>query len=145
MSIFCFTYIFIIFISYFTLQVLSGILVSGNRVILLFCFFFLSVFLREVMCKFIFIYIYIYINCLDCLERALFISFLPLNSHRRCKKSLQKEKLQPRELNVCAWQTSFSAIFLLNKIIEPKFINNPHLKEDPWLLCRQRSWTKAEV
>ena len=30
--------------------------------------------------------------------------------------------------NVCARQTSFSALFLLNKIAVPKFINNPHSK-----------------
>ena len=31
-------------------------------------------------------------------------------------KSVQKEKLQSRERNVCARQTSFSVMFLLNKI-----------------------------
>ena len=37
-------------------QVLSGILVSGDRVILFVCVFSLSIFLREVKCKFIVVY-----------------------------------------------------------------------------------------
>ena len=40
-------------------QVLSGILVPGNRAILFVCFF--VYILREVKCKYILIYIYIYI------------------------------------------------------------------------------------
>ena len=81
------------------------------------------------------------INCLDCLERALFVLFT-FRSHQHCKKSVQKEKLQSRELNVCAWQTSFSALFLLNKIAVPKFINNPHSKQDLWPLDQRRSSSK---
>ena len=43
-------------------QVLSGILVSGNRAILFVCFF--VYILREVKCKYILIYIYIKISSL---------------------------------------------------------------------------------
>ena len=32
---------------------------------------------------------------------------------------------------MCVWQTSFSAIFLFNKIAAPKFIYNPSSKQDP--------------
>ena len=46
-------------------------------------------------------------------EPYLFFTF---RSHQRCKMSVQKEKLQSRERNVYARQTSFSAIFLVNKI-----------------------------
>ena len=56
-----------------------------------------------------------------------------------CKKFIQIEKLQSRELNVHAWQTSFSVIFLLDKIKVPKFINILHLKQDPRPLHQQRS------
>ena len=55
-------------------------------------------------------------NCLDCLERALFF-FFTLMSHQGCKYSVQKERLQSTERNVCVRQTSFSAIILLNKIM----------------------------
>ena len=48
---------------------------------------------------------------------SLVYSFLPLG----IPKVVQKEKLQSRERNVCARQTSFSAIFLLNKITAPIF------------------------
>ena len=68
-------------------------------------------------------------------------SFKPKNkSNKNCLKVInevkslhknQKEKLQSTELNVCAGQTSLSAIFLLYKIMAPKFINNPHSKQDP--------------
>ena len=54
------------------------------------------------------------------MERAL-IYFFTFRSHERCKKYVQKEKLQSRERNVCTQQTSFSAIFVLNKITAPIF------------------------
>ena len=77
------------------------------------------------------------------LGESLIFSFFTFSSHQRCKKSIQKEKIQYRELNACAWQTSFSAIFLLNKITVPKFINNPPSKQDSQPLRQQRSGLKA--
>ena len=50
------------------------------------------------------------------MERALFIPFFTFRSHQQRKKSVQKDKLQSTERNVSARQTSFSAIFALNKI-----------------------------
>ena len=41
------------------------------------------------------------------------------------------ESQESRELSVCVWQMSFSALFLLNEIMVPKFINNSHLKQNP--------------
>ena len=55
------------------------------------------------------------------MERALFILFSTFRCHELRKKSIQKEKLQPREGNVFARQTSFSVIFVLNKITAPTF------------------------
>ena len=55
------------------------------------------------------------------MERALFILFSTFRSHKQCKKSVQKEKLQSREGKVCERQTSFSAIFVLNKTMAPIF------------------------
>ena len=42
-----------------------------------------------------------------------------------------RESQESRELSVCVWQMSFSALFLLNEIMVPKFINNSHLKQNP--------------
>ena len=56
------------------------------------------------------------------MERTVFILFFfTFRSHQRCKKSVQNNKLQSREQNVCVRQTSFSSIFLLNKITMPIF------------------------
>ena len=55
------------------------------------------------------------------MEGTLFILFSTFRSHEQCKKSVQKEKLQSREENVCVRQTSFSAIFVLNQITAPIF------------------------
>ena len=58
--------------------------------------------------------------------------------------SVQKEKLQSRERNVCARQTSLSAIFLLNKITASIFqiipysftdIWEPPIHVSDWLIC----------
>ena len=49
------------------------------------------------------------------------------------------ESQESRELSVCVWQMSFSALFLLNEIMVPKFINNSHLKQNPRPLHQQRS------
>ena len=75
------------------------------------------------------------------MEKALFILcfFFTFRSHEQCKKSIQKEKLQSREQNVCAQQTCLSAIFVLNKTMAPNFPNNPHLKQDPQPLHQRRS------
>ena len=70
-------------------------------------------------------------------------SFFIFRSHQRCKKSVQKEKLQSRKLKLCARQTSFSAIFLLDKITAPKFLKNPHLKQDLRPLRQWRFLTKT--
>ena len=61
----------------------------------------------------------------------LIYSFFTFKSHQQSKKSVHKEKLQSRELHVCAQQMTFSAILLLNEIKASKFINNPHSKQDP--------------
>ena len=50
------TYLLLLLVILYS-QVLSGILVSGNRVILFVRVFFSSIFLREVKCKFIVMYI----------------------------------------------------------------------------------------
>ena len=81
-------------------------------------------------------------NCLDCFERALFIVFT-LKTPQRCKKPVQKEKLQSSERNVCVRQTCFSAICLLRRNYGADFPNNPHSKQDPQHLRQRRSWTKA--
>ena len=47
---------------------------------------------------------------------SLIYSFFTFRNHQWCKKSIQKEKLQSREWNVCVWQMSFSAIVFPNKI-----------------------------
>ena len=54
------------------------------------------------------------------MEKAL-IYFFTIRRHERCKNYVQKEKLQSRERDVCARQTSFSAIFVFNKITAPIF------------------------
>ena len=48
--------------------------------------------------------------------REPYLFFFTFRSHQLCKRPVQKEKLQFRELNLREQQTSFSAIFLLNKI-----------------------------
>ena len=55
------------------------------------------------------------------MKRALFILFLTFRSCQRCKKSVQKEKIQSRERNVCVRQTCFSAMFVLNNIMAQIF------------------------
>ena len=83
-------------------------------------------------------------NYLDSLEKALF--FFTFRSHQWCWKFVQKEKLQSGELNVCAWQTSFSAIFVLNKI-KQSILQITHIRNktlDTWASSQPMSWTIAK-
>ena len=76
-------------------------------------------------------------NCLDCLERALFILFFfTFRSYQQSKKSVPN---YTPENKTCARQTSFSAIFPYGA----DFPNNPHSKQDPQPLRQRRSWTKS--
>ena len=60
--------------------------------------------------------------------------FFTFRSHQWCKKSVQKEKLQFREQNVWARQTSFSVIFLFNKTTTPIF-QIIHMRNKPTTLA----------
>ena len=66
------------------------------------------------------------------MERALFILFLPLRVISSVKSPYKKKNYSP-ESKTCAWQTSFSAVFLLNKIMAPIFqiIHIQNKKIDP--------------
>ena len=75
------------------------------------------------------------------LEEFLIYSFFIFRTYQWCKKSIQKEKLQSREQNVCAQWTSFSAIFILNKIRAPtlQIIHVRNKTLDPCISGQQRS------
>ena len=65
------------------------------------------------------------------MERALFVPFFTIRSYQQCKKSVQKEKLQSTERNVCARHNCFELNYSAN------FPNNSHSKEDPRPLRQQ--------
>ena len=56
------------------------------------------------------------IKTVQAVWREPYLFFFTFRSHQLCKESVQKEKLQSTERNVCTWQMSFSAIFVSNKI-----------------------------
>ena len=81
-------------------------------------------------------------NCLDCLERALFILFLPLEVINGVK-SLYKEKNYSPENETCVRSRRLFLPHFFWIKLWGRFSNNPHLKPDPQPLHQRRSWTKV--